>query len=116
VIASGTWQRSSDLVDRRDPVIDAMVQLLRLAADDEWTEDAAAPVLRQRVSDESVLWVARANVSKIMAQSSGWVIEQAAAVVESALRQGEPAGLEIDHVASCGWIHDRPCPRCDPDL
>ena len=115
MITSGTWQRSPHRDDRRGSVIDAMVQLLRLAVDDEWTEDTAAPELRQRVSDESVLRLAQANVSKIMADSSGWVIERAAAIVESALRQEEP-GWEIDHVASCGWIHDGPCPRCHPDL
>ncbi len=38
-----------------------MVQLLQLAVDDGWTEDAAAPELRQRVPDQTVLQLAQAT-------------------------------------------------------
>jgi hypothetical protein len=93
-----------------------MVQLLRLAVDDGWAEDAAAPELRQRVPDSSVLQLAQANVAKIKAESSGWVIDRAAAIVEGALGRGEPRSKEINHVASCGWTGESPCPRCQRDF
>jgi hypothetical protein len=98
VISSETRQPRRHLDEQPAPVVDAMVQLLRLAVDDGWTEEAAAPELRRRVPDQWVLRLAKANVTKITAESSGWVMERAAAIVESALRQAELAGRETDHV------------------
>ncbi len=116
MITSEPWQRSPDPSDWRAPVVEAMVQLLRLEVDDKWTEDAVAPEPSQRTSDEPVLRPAQANVSKIMADSSDRVIDRASVIMERALRQRERAGWEIDHVASCGWIHDSPCAHCNRDL
>ena len=109
--ALGVAPLSKRLTGLHAPVLDAMVQL-----DDESSEDAAALELRQRVASGSSLRLARANVAKIRAESSGWVIERAAAIVESAMRQGKPADSEIDHVASCGWVYDGLCPHCHPGL
>lgn len=116
VITSESWPPLPHLDKLRVPVVDAMAQQLRLAVDDGWTEDEAAPVLRQRVPDQAVLRLAKANVAKIMAESSGLVIERAAAIVETARRHAEPTGWETDHVGPCGWVHGGPCPRCHPDL
>jgi hypothetical protein len=92
------------------------VQLLQLAVDDRWSEDAAGSEPRERVPDLSLLRLAQANVSKIMGGVSNWAVERSAAIVEVDVRQRDPAGLEIDHVASCGWMHDSPCSHCSRDL
>ena len=116
MITNGTGQGPSDLDDRLGIGVDALVQSLRLPVDDAWIEDAAATERRQRVPAESVLRFALANVTTIITEWSGWVIERAAASGDSALRRGEPARLEIDHLASCDWMHERPSPRGRPEL
>ena len=91
-----------------------MIQIVRLAADGAWTLPSASLELRERVPDETALFRARANLSKILAESSSEVIERAAAIVDVALSQSVPENRDIDHVASCGWPFDGPCPRCSP--
>lgn len=110
MITSGTRQRSRDPGDRRD----AIAQRSCVAVEDGCTQDAAARELYRRVHDESMCWQAPADLSKIIAGSSGSFTERAAAIVERDLRKGEPT--EVAHVASCGWLHDVPCRRRHPDL
>jgi len=98
----------------RSVVVNAMVQLLRLAIDEGWSVTSAAPELRGRTPDEAVLRCVRTNVSKILSESSSAVMERAAAIVDSALALVGSGRSEIDHVATCGWPYASLCPRCYP--
>jgi hypothetical protein len=104
----------SDLRDPDSAVVAAMVLLLQLAVDDGWSVASAGPELRNRARDEAVLRRVRTNVSKILLESSGTVIERAAAIVDGALRLERARHSKIDHIATCGWPYSSLCPRCYP--
>jgi hypothetical protein len=101
-------------INRRDPVVDAMIEMVRLAVDRAWTVASATRVLRERVPDAAVLYRVRSNVSKMLVESPSEIIERAAVIVDGALTLGVPENSAVDHVASCGWPYDSPCPRCYP--
>jgi hypothetical protein len=103
-----------DQGERSGAVVDTMVQPLQLAVDEERSVASAAPELRCRASDEAVLRRVRTNVSKIMSESSSAVIERAAAIIDGALSLENMGPSEFDHIATCGWPYDSPCPRCYP--
>jgi hypothetical protein len=98
-----------------DPAIAAVIHLLVLTIDRSWTMDSAATELRKRVPERSVLHRTRDNLSKMLADSSSWIIERSAAILDRALSVPDPDGPLVDHAASCGWVFDGPCPRCSGD-
>ena len=78
-----------DQDERSGAVVDTMVQFLQLALDQERSVASAA-------------------------ESSSAVIERAAAIIDGALSLGNMRPSEVDHVATCGWPYESPCPRCYP--
>jgi hypothetical protein len=102
-------------VGTADPAIAAVTHLLVLTIDHSQTMDSAATELRRRVPEGSVLHRTRDNLSKMLADSSSWIIERSAAIVDRALSVPGPDGPVVDHAASCGWVFDGPCPRCSGD-
>lgn len=114
--ASVSGDSSTSVAGGHDLVVEAMVQLMRLALDVERTVAEAASELRGLVPHESALRRAQANLSKVMATSANWVLDRAAAIVHMAVNHRYTESNEIDHVGSCGWPYASACPRCFPDL
>lgn len=100
------------LGDGPGPLESAMIQLVRLAVVAQ-TVAPAARELRRWVQDESVLRLARVNVSRALETSPSAVMARAAAILDGALSLA-PTHDATDHVASCGWLHAGPFPHCGP--
>lgn len=91
------------------PIVEAMVQLVRLTA----RSDAplrAARELRERVPDDATL---RRLQVKVLLTFPSTSIERAAAILDCVLSLDDHQPADVDHVASCGWVHGSPCPHCD---
>jgi len=85
---------------RKDAVDLAIVQLVRLVADDAWTASAAAIQLRDQVHDETILRCARARVGWALAERSSVIGERAAATLDAALASPGEAAVTSPHVRS----------------
>jgi hypothetical protein len=95
-------------------VDDALIQTVRLMCVGPGTVTSAATQLREHVHDEAVLRRARNRVSQALSERPSAEAAHAAAILEEALSLGRVGILDIDHVASCGWPFDTPCPHCYP--
>jgi hypothetical protein len=97
-------------------VDEVLVQAERLAPVDVWSVARVATELREHVHDEVLRHRARIRVSWALAERPSAVDERAAAILDEALRLACFADQDVDHVATCGWPYDTPCPRCYPLL
>jgi hypothetical protein len=89
-----------------------MVELLLLTIDETRSEDSAVPVLRAKVPDDRTLRCTSERLSSLLEDTPEPVIRRASAILEGALSVSELGHWETDHAASCGWLHEGPCPRC----